>query len=178
MTDLPQIWELSALILAEQRAEDTEQLRTAMLLEHAAVTMADRLRGATGRHVQIDGSDGSTVAGVVELVGCDAAVITAAGRCWVVPLLSAAGFRIADLPPAVPPRGMERLGWRALLRRLVDRTVVVSAVGGQEVAGRLVAVAADHLVVGNGGGIRLVPAASLWRVGWRVGAADDGPFGG
>ncbi len=167
MTELPQMWELSALVQMEEKADAAEHMRTAILVEQASVALADRLRGATGWAASLRCVDGVAVTGSVELATADSVVLADGRQRLLVPLAAIAAATVSEIPPALPARGAERASARTVLRDLVDRGITLVITGGVEAAGVLVAVGSDHLALAADGRITMIPMAAVVRVGWR-----------
>lgn len=173
VAQLPQMWEWAALAQVEQQLEEAAELRTAILLEQGSVTLGDRLRGATGRHLWLRTTDGAFLGGTVELAATDCIVLADGPRRHLVPAGSVASVRLGEVPAALPVRGGERVSVRAVLRGLVDTTVEVLLSGAVEVSGRLSQAGADHVVLAVPDGVELISVAAIRRVQWRVPAIAD-----
>lgn len=140
------------------RATDEGDLSELVEAERVSVTLQDRLRAATGETLAVR-SGGVDIVGTLADVGLDWVRIRRADGDILVPLsaitwLSALGSRR-------PAGGIQR-SLNSLLRAIARASaVVVCAAGGEEIAGRIIAVAADHLEVRTDTGDVVLPTAAL-----------------
>ncbi|MFN8125789.1 MAG: hypothetical protein U0R64_04690 [Candidatus Nanopelagicales bacterium] len=102
---IPQLWGLAPAPLSADLADEAEGLAAAELAE---VGLADRLRGGTGRTVQVRTTAGPVAGRVIEVVRDAAQLATLDGSALVAlpAVLTVAGL----VGAARAPRGRERAG--------------------------------------------------------------------
>lgn len=138
--------DLEAQAEAEERLDGAARTADLQRAEMAAITHADRLRGARGAAVVLALQDGTRVPGVLTEVADEWLLLDAAGREVVVP--SAAVDAVDGLPARARQDGgvAARLGLGHVLRGLArDRAVVVVRTRGGALSGRVARVGRDHL---------------------------------
>lgn len=160
---LPQLWDVASVLEPQPGPAEVADLAAA---EHAGVTLADRVRGSRGQQVRIRLVTGTPVLGLLVAVFGDGLVLEDPPVTWVIRLASITVVEAGLRAPA-PAHGRERGSVRSAVRQLLERDIVV-ATGDQMVERvRLVAVAADHLLVSaarSGQTGRLIPWSAVWWI--------------
>jgi len=172
MTELPQLWELAAYRQAAEIAEAEEQVQLAAAVAQAGVTWADRARGATGLPVSVRVLGGTELSGTLELATDECLVLADGDDHRLIPTPAVASLAVTQLPSALPARGLERTGIRAMVRARLGAAVRVELDGDPSIVGVLVAVGRDYIAVESlsaqrDGGIELIPTDQLRWLGWR-----------
>ena len=142
----------------EVRAADDGDLAELVEAERVSVTLQDRLRAAAGGQLAVR-AGGVDIAGTLADVGLDWVRIHRSDGDVLVPLVAITW--LSALGASKPVDGIEqRLN---SLLRAIARTgaVVVCATGGDEVVGRILAVASDHLELRTDTGDVVLPTAAL-----------------
>jgi small nuclear ribonucleoprotein (snRNP)-like protein len=179
MTELPQMWELAAYRQAAEIAEAEEQVQLAAAVAQSAVTLTDRARGATGSDVLVRVVGGTAVSGTLELATDECLVVAEHVDHRLIPTASVVSLALAQVPTALPARGLERTGMRAILRARLGTAVRLELDGDRSVVGVLVAVGRDYIAVEPLSAppdevIELIPTSQLRWLGWRE-AESVGP---
>lgn len=147
MEVMPQLWDLASQLEPDPDAVDVAEVAAA---EHARVTFADRLRGCRGESVRVRLATGTPVVGVLVAVHGDGIVIEDPHATWVLPMTSITRLD-AHLRAPATARGRERGHVLAAVRDLLGVELVVATADQTISRVRVVAVAADHLVVAGEG---------------------------
>ncbi len=167
MVDPLQTWELTELLRRVEREQDEEELSAAVQLEQSAIPLLQRLRGETGSKIVLRLRGGHQCAGTVQLVTEDAVALRLHDQNWLIPMSAVVSAQMGRIPPALPPRGIERGSMRTVIRQLMDTPVRADLVDGSVVAGTLQEVGADHLVLACAQTLELVPLGALLILNWR-----------
>lgn len=155
---LPQLWDLAS---AHQAAEAetwglAEELSQA---EAGQVTLADRLSGSSGAPARVTLLDGTTRSGHLVRALADGLVLACDNGITIVPFAALRSAVVASGTPQQETRA--RLGVLSECRALTGAEVSLDLAGGGPVSGRLMAVAADHLVLDAAGSRLVVPLTAL-----------------
>jgi hypothetical protein len=162
--------DLEAQLDAGRRADLQADLAERVRAERASVSIADRVRAASGVRLRVWLLGGTVVEGVVADAASQWLLLADGARQVLVPTAAVAGVGGLAADSAPPPGVVERrLSLGHALRALArDRAPVVVVADGYELAGRLERVGADHVDVTPTGGptaaARAVPFAALRAV--------------
>lgn len=147
MTHLPQMWELAAYRQAAEIAEIEERVELAAAVAQATVTFADRARGATGQTVVVRLQGEEVISGRVELATDECLVLSDGMDHRLIPTAAVVSVAMTRMPTALPARGLERTGMRAILRARLGMAIRVDLDAGSDIVGVLREVGQDHIVV-------------------------------
>ncbi len=141
--------DLEAAGEAERRAAFEADVAERTRAEHAALTVADRLRAHRGREVGLRLTGGESVSGRIEHVGATWVALDAAGPVLVPLAAVAAVSGLARTGAADADRLDRRVPLTVVLRRIArDRSAVrLQLRGGAVIEGTLDRVGADHVDV-------------------------------
>lgn len=154
-SDFPQMWELLPLI----DRGTTDEAADLAAAELAGIGWLDRVRAMVGEQVRV-GLPDRVVTGSVGLVFTDAFTLNGIDGQWLLPGGGIA-WVIGPTRAARGPTGRQRGSGLSGAREWVGAAVSVGLPGGQVVADTLHAVGADHIAIGAGSGVRIVPWRSL-----------------
>ena len=167
MPDPLQDWELAERLRRVEREQAEDELEAAIRLEQGSIPFLQRIRGETGSDVSFRLLGGQHRAGTIQLVASDAVVLELLDMTWLIPETAVVSAQISRVPPALPPRGIERGSMRTVIRRLLDTAVRVDLVDGSSSAGRLTEVGADYLVLTDAHSFEMIPLVTVLALGWQ-----------
>ena len=137
--------------------QDSDEVACVVEAEWADVSMVDRLLAARGNHIELTCRDGVVFRGTCTDVGAD--WLSIRGQTYDVVHITQIAH-VAGVPSALHHDDVRRITWRAFLRTLAGRWILVRAQHGF-LSGRLRHVARDHITLEGGSLIALQAILSV-----------------
>ncbi|QAY68863.1 hypothetical protein [Xylanimonas protaetiae] len=142
--------DLEAQLAAHEQGERDGEVAELTRAEHAAITLADRLRAVVGRPVSLELLDGETVTGTLATVAASWLVLAGRGAVGptehLVPATAVAAVTGLGRQGVPSTSRLDALGLGTVLRELQrDRARVVVRTAAGQAVGRLARVGQDHL---------------------------------